>query len=170
MLAQSLVRESLLASAMKHVDLERPVVCSTLTGFAFLVFTGLVSAPGVCPKCGASSDKWKVLEDSRTEMPYFFCENVLNEEVRVPTRGKKTGFKTINRKVCLFSRSWRHWSPEFKKELPHLSTSKLLRVFWHWSQMHSIEETAFDTDVHEGVQNNRNNEKLNIKDKHKNQN
>ena len=40
-------------------------------------------------------------------------------------------------------------SPAFAKDLPALSPSQLTHIFWHWSQMHSIEEAAFDTDVHE---------------------
>ena len=108
-----LARETLLAD-MKQVDLERLVVCTALSGFAFLSFAGLVSAPAKCPNCGWRT-WWNLREDQRSEQPHFFCGRVLDQGQRVPTTGRKKGWKTVNRKVCLCNRSWRAWSPEFLK-------------------------------------------------------
>ena len=135
-------------AGMKHVDLERLIVCSALSGFAFLSFAGLVSAPLKCPSCGWKT-WWKLREDQRSEQPHFFCGRVIDQGQRAPTTGRKRGWKTVNRKVCLCNRSWRAWSPEFKDELPHLDPCKLTRVFWHWSMMHPVAEAAFETGVHE---------------------
>ena len=133
---------------MRHIDLERLVVYSTLSAFGFLAFADLATAPLNCPKCGAGPEEFTLREDPRTSQPYFFCEHVVNPGRRVPTTGRKKGFKTVDKQTCLFSRGWRTWSPMFKEQLPHVQPTDLIRVFWHWCQMHGVEEVAFETDLH----------------------